>query len=157
MSTLDPRLHQTLDSARELFAMLSPPSTLAGTWRAEFVGPSWLGRLARLALPLSVLRGWYGKRFDIHGQGENLVLRAGVLQGIVPMLEVHKASKLDGHPAAVATYGPHTPLSLRYVEDELRALDADTLLGMMTFRIPGLRRLGLPFLLRRVPAAGGAS
>ena len=137
--------------------MLSPPQALAGTWRAEFVGPAWLPRLARLAMPLSVLRGWYGKRFDVQGRGENLVLRAGVLQGIVPMTEVHKPSKIDGRQAAVATYGPQSPLSLRYVEDELRALDADTLLGMMTFRIPGLRRLGLPFLLHRVPDSAGAS
>ena len=151
MPLTDPRLHQTLNSARALFAELPAPSRLAGVWRAEFVGPAWLPRLARAAMPLSVLRGWCGKRFDAQGRGENLVKRAGAVRGIVAMREVHQASKLDGLPVAVASYGAGTPLSLRYVEDELRRLDRDVLLGMMTFRIPGLRRLGLPFLLHRVP------
>lgn len=150
MSLTDPRLRQSLRSAQALFAELPAPATLAGVWRAEFVGPTWLGRLARIAMPLSVLRGWCGKRFDAQGRGENLVRRRGKISGIVPMRERHQASKLDGRPVAVAAYGAGTPLSLRYVEDELRELDAATLLGMMTFRIPGLRGLGLPFLLHRV-------
>lgn len=148
--TADPRLHRSLRSARALFAELSPPPSLAGTWRAEFVGPAWLPLLARLAMPLSVLRGWCGKRFDATGHGENLVRRGTLVRGIVPMREVHRPSKLDARLAAVATYGAQTPLSLRYVEDELRQLDRDTLLGMMTFRLPLLRRLGLPFVLHRV-------
>jgi len=151
MSELDPRLHQSLASARALFAQLSPPSALDGVWSAELVGPRWLPRLASWLMPLSVLRGWCGKRFDPSGYGENLVRRGGRVRGIVPMREVHQPSKLDGLPAVVATYGDETPLSLRYVEDEFRQLGDDTLLGMMTFRLPLLRRLGLPFLLRRVP------
>lgn len=149
MSSHDPRLRASLRSAREVFAECVPPSSLCGLWRAEFIGPPWLRLLARAAMPLSVLRGWRGKRFDAQGYGENLVRRSGSLLGIIPMSEVHRASRLDGRPVAVASYGTGTPLSLRYVEDELRRLDARTLIGMMTFRIRGLRGLGLPFLLHR--------
>ncbi len=151
MSEIDPRLRHSLASARALFAQLPPPAALAGVWRAELVGPGWLPRLASWLMPLSVLRGWCGKRFDASGHGENLVRRRGNVRGIVPMREVRQASKLDGLPATVATYGAETPLTLRYVEDEFRQLGVDTLFGMMTFRLPLLRRLGLPFLLHRVP------
>ncbi|MDD3764880.1 MAG: hypothetical protein PHP86_16425 [Nevskiales bacterium] len=140
----------TLASARALFAQLPPPPALAGTWRAELIGPRWLLAAAAVGMPLSVLRGWCGKRFAADGRGENLVRRGGELRGIIPMREAHQVSRLDGRPVVAATYDRSTPLSLRYVEDEFRQLGPDTLLGMMTFRLPLLRRLGLPFLLHRV-------
>lgn len=140
----------TLRGARACFATLPAPPRLEGLWRAEFAGPRWLRALAPLGLAVSVLRGWRGKRFDAAGRGENLVRRGGALLARVPMREEHRASKLDGRPAAVALYGADAPLTLRYVEDELRQLDAESLLGMMTLRIPGLRGVGLPFVLHRV-------
>ena len=137
-------------SALALFARLPPPAALAGCWRAEFVGPGWLRRLAPLGMRLSPLHGWRGKRFDAEGQGLNLVLRGGRLRGLVPMRQQARASRLDGRPVLASEYPADAPPLLRGIADEFRQLRADCLLGLMTIDRPGLRGVALPFLLHRV-------
>lgn len=137
-------------SAQALFAGLSPPAALTGCWRAEFVGPGWLRRLAPLGMSLSPLNGWRGKRFDAEGRGLNLVLRGGRVHGLVPMRQEARASRLDGRPVLASQYAADAPLLLRGVADEFRQLRTDCLLGLMTIDRPGLRGLALPFLLHRV-------
>src|SRR3546814_20332727 len=59
------------------------------------------------------------------------------------------ASWADRRPVAVVSYAADAPRPWRWIRDEVRVLDADTLLGMTFTDGPGVRRLGLPFLLRR--------
>lgn len=137
-------------SAQALFARLSPPASLAGCWRAEFVGPGWLRWLAPRGMWASPLYGWRGKRFDAEGQGLNLVRRGGRVQGVIPMRQEARASRLDGRPVLASRYAADAPWLLRGVADEFRQLHPDGLLGLMTIDRPGLRGLALPFLLHRV-------
>jgi hypothetical protein len=62
-------------------------------------------------------------------------------------------SRLDGRDGVELVYLPEdgrpAPLPWRWVRDELRAVDADTILGMTVVDLPLLRRFAFPFLLRR--------
>jgi hypothetical protein len=141
-----------LRAARRRFRGLPAPPNIAGHWRVEFCGPLWLRTLAPLGLSLSVLRGWRGKSFDAEGRGHNLIRRGGRLQPLFVMQAERRASRLDGGPVIATHYGEEAPLMLLRVSDEFRQLGADTLLGMMTIDLPGLRSLALPFLLHRAAA-----
>lgn len=145
---------RSLREAKTLFASLQPPVSLAGSWRAAFTGPGWLRALAPVGMALSPLAGWCGKRFDAEGQGINLIRRGAGIVPIVPMRVVARASAVDGAPVLATAYDERAPWLLRGVADEFRALDADTLLGLMTVARPGLRWVAFPFLLTRVPAGG---
>ena len=57
-------VHESLGHLRRLFTSLPAPVSLAGVYRAEFVGPAWLRTLAPPSLALGGLAGWWGKAFD---------------------------------------------------------------------------------------------
>ena len=58
-------------------------------------------------------------------------------------------SWLNGQPCAALGYGAATRLPWRWVRDELRQLDEQHCLCLTFVDLPGLRRLGFPFLLVR--------
>ena len=141
----------SLGAFRSAFAALTAPSldSLTGDYRAEFVGPAWLRRFAPPGLAITPLAGWLGKSFDGQGNGINLVRRRGVVQRVLPMRAQWLPSAVDGRPGVTLTYAPGSPFPFAYVVDELRTIEADTLLGLSFATVPGLRHLSMPFLLRR--------
>lgn len=140
-----------LGAFRAAFAALTAPDleSLVGDYRAEFVGPTWLRRFAPPGLAITPLAGWLGKSFDGQGNGINLVRRRGVVQRVLPMRAQWLPSRVDGRPGVTLTYAPGSPFPFAYVVDELRAIEADTLLGLSFAAAPWLARLPMPFLLRR--------
>ena len=77
----------------------------------------------------------------------NLVQRKGELRRIYPIRLVPSTSLLDGKPCLSVHYEAECPFPWPYVVDELRWLDASTLLGMTFVDRNPLRKLPLPFLL----------
>lgn len=57
--------HLSLRDFRELFTSLHVPGieTMRGIFQATFVGPSWLRTVAKPALAITGLGGWWGKEF----------------------------------------------------------------------------------------------
>ncbi len=141
----------SLGALRAAFTLLTTPSleSLAGAYRAEFVGPAWLRRFAPPGLVITPLAGWLGKAFDSQGHGINLVRRRGVVQRVLPMTTQWLPSRVDGRPCVTLVYAPGSPFPFAYIVDELRTIDADTLLGLSFAAAPWLARLPIPFLLRR--------
>ncbi len=141
---------QTLMSFQSLFASLAPPSQatgLAGVYQAEFVGPAWLRQIAPPGLALGGLGGWWGKRFDGQGHGHNLVYRRGELAPVLPMMVQAAPSRLDGKAGLTLCYPAGSPFPWPWIIDEVRQLDATTLLGMSLTTLHWAPRLALPFLL----------
>jgi len=147
----------SLGAFRTAFTLLASPSfeSLAGDYRAEFVGPAWLRRFAPPGLVITPLAGWLGKAFDSQGHGVNLVRRRGVVQRVLPMTAQWLPSRVDGRPGITLNYAPGSPFPFAYIVDELRMIDEDTLLGLSFAAVPWLARLPIPFLLRRIPVAFG--
>ncbi len=147
-------LPATLAGLRRLWGSLPAPhpGSLLGTRRAAFVGPVALRRVAPPGLGLLGLPRWLGKRFEAAPdglQGVNL-LREG--DGVREHLAMHAApgpSVLDGEPALIVTYADDAPLPWRHIRDEFRDTGDGTLLGMTVLDVPGARRIGTPFVLRR--------
>ena len=141
----------SLGALRAAFTLLTTPSleSLAGAYRAEFVGPAWLRRFAPPGLVITPLAGWLGKAFDSQGHGINLVRRRGEMQRVLPMTAQRRPSRVDGQPCVALAYTPGSPFPFAYIVDELRTIDADTLLGLSFAAAPWLARLPIPFLLRR--------
>lgn len=137
---------------RERFRTLSPPAPeqLTGFHRARFVGPGWLRHSAPVAIALGGLAGWQGKRFLGAGQATNVTATGERL----PLHVALDASWLDGRPAWRLDYGAAAPLPWRRVRDEVRELAPGCWLGMTLVDLPGLRRIGWPFLLVREPGDG---
>ena len=122
-----------------------PIDAMQGLFDGEFVGPRPVRSAFANGLALFGMRGWHGKRFDSPANGINR-LRDGT--GF-PMYARIDASYADGRKAIVATYGDSERPPFRWIRDEFRELDDDTLLGLSFVDAPGLRRVGTPFLLRR--------
>lgn len=124
--------------------------TVAGTYRAAFVGPALLRRLAPRAIALGGMPDWYGKSFYGSGRGINL-LRAddGTIREVMPMSTAVEGSWLDGEPALVVSYGQNAPIPWRWVRDEFRQLDETRLLGLTFVGGPWSRAVATPFLLVR--------
>jgi len=127
-----------------------------GTLRAEFVTP--LRQVAPVGLGLVGLPRWHGKRFAASTgfalDGVNLVRArdgSGTLEERLPMRAVLGSGVADGLPAVVVTYAADGPRPWRWVRDELRVGRDGSLVGMSYVDRPLLRRVGLPFLLRRSP------
>lgn len=127
------------------------PEELVGDWEAEFVRP--LRTLAPRGLGLVGLPDWYGKRFTGSPvSGVNLLRTPGTtpLAEVLPLQVGTGPGPADSRPTLRLTYPANARRPWRWVRDELRRLDADTLVGMTYLEVPGLRRAGTPFLLRRV-------
>ena len=138
----------SLSAWRARFLTLAVPSpvSIPGLRRVAFVGPFWLRGSAPSAIALGGLPGWLGKRFSSETQAIN-VLKSG--EERLPMQVELTSSWLDGKPVLVCRYGPDSPFPWRRVRDEFRVLSETTWLGMTVVDLPGLRRMGWPFLLTR--------
>lgn len=121
----------------------------AGDYRAEMTGPGWLRISSRPALACIGFKRWYGKRIAQDGQAINLKDNAGQLTECLPMMLQIEPSRIDGRRCWVLRYPASTHFPVRHMVDELRPLNENTMLGMSYTELPGLRRLGLPFLLHR--------
>lgn len=143
----------TVVSLRRAWRSLECPSLpdLVGDWEAEFVAP--LRRVAPVGLGWIGLPRWYGKRFHTDDRGlggVNLLRGPAGLTETMPMLVAPDLSRSDDHPVVLVQYAAGSPKPWPWVVDELRRLDADTLVGMTVVDVPGGRALGgTPFLLRR--------
>jgi hypothetical protein len=144
-------LTQPVRAYQDHFRSLNIPSDdeLEGRYKATFIGPAFLRYIAPKLLPLGGLKGWYGKAFSQETRAINLLDQKGRLIERVPMERAITQSKFDLRNALVLTYGPEAPLPLRALRDEFRWLDQKTLLGITIVDLPILRRITLPFLLRR--------
>ena len=123
-----------------------PLEAMQGLFDGELAGPKPLAAAYRAGLALFGMRGWHGKRFDTPAIGINR-LKDGT--GF-PMYARIEPSYADGRRAIVAVYGDRERPPFRWIRDEFRELDGDTLLGLSFVDAPGLRRLGAPFFLHRV-------
>lgn len=121
-------------------------AAMAGVYDGEFVGPRPLRSAFSNGLALFGMRGWHGKRFDTPTDGINR-LKEGT--GF-PMYARLAPSYDDGRAAIVATYGERERPPFRWIRDEFREYDDETLLGLSFLDAPGLKRIGTPFLLHRV-------
>lgn len=139
---------QNMRQALKLWPTLEMPdrSTLPGRWEASFVKP--LRVIAPAGLGLIGLPRWYGKDLTAEG-GINLLRTPSGLEQVMPMGLSEDQSWADGAPTLVGSYASGVRFPWRWVRDEFRTLDADTLLGLTFTDAPGLRAVGLPFLLER--------
>lgn len=143
---------QPIRAYLSLFEALPAPddALVNGQYLAEFIGPSWLTAIAPRLLPLGGLAGWAGKSFKENGDAINLLYKGSELAERVPMLRRTERSAIDTNTGLTLTYDKRAPLPLRSLRDELRSLDNNTLLGMTIVDLPLIKRLPMPFLLRRM-------
>jgi hypothetical protein len=141
--------HYKLRQFPALYTTLALPDipSLVGPFRGIFIGPGWLRVVAPPGLVVSGLGGWWGKYFQGDGSAINLVRRKGVLEKRLPMSLIQAPSMIDGKPGLGLHYVSENPFPWPYFVDEIRQLDADTLLGMMCAKPRLLGGLALPFLL----------
>ena len=139
-----------LHKFRELFSASHSPerTSIYGRYRAAFVGPGWLRKAAGPALVVSGLGGWWGKEFYQDGTAMNIVTRAGEFSMRFPMRFMNARSFIDGKDGLALHYQPGNPFPWPFVVDEIRQLDASTLLGMTMADVRGLRGLAFPFILQ---------
>jgi hypothetical protein len=100
------------------------------------------------------MRGWWGKQFRASGaggdtlEGENLLNRQGEIGESIPMTAEIAPSRVDGCATILIRYPPDAHWPHHRVNDELRPLDENTLLGL-SFGLPLAPRGGAPFILHR--------
>lgn len=141
----------SLIEIRKIFQQLSPPDEAfrVGFFRASFIGPWWLRKTASPSLSLTGLPNWQGKQFkDPHTATNILKTSAGLTEKYL-MACLQGSSKLDGKMSVYLDYGVNAPMPWRWVCDELRILDEQTLLCMTIIDLPILRHFPMPFLLSR--------
>lgn len=120
-----------------------------GFYRASFIGPWWLRLSARPSIALSGLNGWQGKKFIDDASATNILKNNSDLIEKLSMTCVEQPSGVDGKNAVVLLYGEQAPMPWRWVVDELRVLNENTLLCMTTINLPLLRHFSFPFILSR--------
>jgi hypothetical protein len=142
-------LHSSLGYYRRIFHILEVPeiAALRGVQRAEFVGPLWLRKTAGPAVALGGLRHWGGKEVDSEGHGMNLVQRRGRLERVLPMQAAIAMSLVDGQMGVSIGYAKDSPFPWPLIVDEVRRLDATTLLAFTVINVSGLRLMSSPFIL----------
>jgi hypothetical protein len=146
----------TTAQAREAFAAAPSPDLrqLVGRHRAEFVGDGWWRAAGPRVAAVAGMPGWWGKQFEAPAgdqavlEGHNLLMRHGQMLRSYPMRARVAPSRTDGVPSLVVSYPLPAPWQWRQVTDELRPLDADTLVGLTVTTLPTFPA-GLPFLLHR--------
>lgn len=141
----------SLGKLKRLFSSLpSPPDEMRkGSYRGTFIGPWWMRIQAPAFTALTGLPGWQGKKFVNPDLAVNVLLKGKALREGPQMRWVRCTSQLDGKASVALRYDADGPVPWRWVTDELRLVDATTILGMSVFDLPGLRSIGLPFLLIR--------
>ncbi len=146
------RLNQiSLGALRNLFSSLEIPAidSIAGTYRGSFAGPHWTRAAVRPALWMTGLGRWWGKELSSQGTAINLIRKGENLTTRFPMKIILGKSFIDGRDGLLLYYLPNHPILWLLVEDEIRRLDQNTLLGMTHSRIPIVGRLVLPFVLKK--------
>jgi hypothetical protein len=147
--------HASMSQLKALFSSLEPPSAAMrrGFFRARFIGPFWLRLLGRPSVEVSGLPGWQGKKFLSADDATNVLKKGERFNEALSMRIVHGTSRVDGRTGLALHYVPEggtaAPVPWRWVRDELRAVDPDTLLGMTVVDLPVLRSVPFPFLLER--------
>ena len=145
----------SIGALKKLFSSLPPPAPdmRRGFFRASFIGPAWLRATGRPSVAVSGLPGWQGKKFFNADDATNVLKKNGALVEALAMRVTPGISRVDGRQGVALHYVPQNgvpaPLPWRWVRDELRAVDANTLLGMTVIDLPLLRHLAFPFLLVR--------
>jgi hypothetical protein len=136
---------------KRLYADLTPLGRIAvtGTWRATFTGPAWLRAIAPRGLHLLRFGGWWGKEIHADGTAINLFFRDGHRTSAYPMAVSETRSLLDNKPCLATSYSANAPIPWRFVVDEFRALDENTLLGLTILGKPSTINPPLPFILQR--------
>lgn len=154
---MSPRLQTaSIGELKTLFSSLKPPAAAMrhGFFRAAFIGPAWLRLSARPSLEVSGLPGWQGKKFLGADDATNILKKGDALVEALAMHVTPGISQVDGQQGVALHYVPGTdgkpaPLPWRWVRDELRAVDDNTILGFTVINLPLLRRMAFPFLLIR--------
>lgn len=145
----------SLGELKQLFTSLPAPhpAMRQGFFRASFVGPAWLRLSARPSLELSGLPGWQGKKFLNADDATNILRKGDKLSESLAMRVTPGTSQIDGKQGLALHYVPQNgkpaPAPWRWVRDELRAIDDNTILGMTVINLPVLRHFAFPFLLTR--------
>ncbi len=142
---------QSIAKLKALFSTLQAPAAdmCSGFYRAEFIGPWWLRVTGRPSVAMSGLPGWQGKQFLSATTATNVLLKKGQTRHALLMRCVGDVSQVDGKQGLALHYGADAPLPWRWVRDEMRAVDAQHILGMTVINLPLLNRLSFPFLLVR--------
>lgn len=141
----------SLSEIKAEFKTLAPiPITMRqGFYRASFIGPWWLRLIAPPSIALSGLTHWQGKKFIDDATATNILKHNSGLIEKLSMSCVEQTSLVDGRHGVVLLYGMQAPLPWRWVVDELRVLDENTLLCMTTINLPLIRHFSFPFVLSR--------
>lgn len=129
----------------------APMEMRQGIYQAQFIGPWWITKSAGPSLSLSGLAGWYGKRFIQSDKATNLLMNRGEKSEKLEMRCADVVSLIDGAPTVALSYGEKAPMPWRWVIDELRTYDDQTLLCMTIVQLPILRHFPFPFILCRMP------
>ncbi len=141
----------SVSALKKLYSSLPVPDAgmRHGFFRASFIGPFWLRMSGRPTLELTGLPGWQGKRFITGDTATNVLLRKGERIDALNMSVANITSYVDGSAGVALRYGAEAPIPWRWVRDELRAIDGNTLLGITFVDLPVLRHFPMPFLLER--------
>lgn len=142
---------RSLSALKALFLQLppAPESMRSGFFRARFVGPWWLRLLGGPSVALGGLPGWQGKEFLDANHATNILQKQKQRVQALSMQVLPFTSPLDRKAGVALHYGHDAPVPWRWVTDELRRLDDNTLLCMTVIQLPLLRHLAFPFLLER--------
>lgn len=144
-------LTASLSQIRKVFNQLPAVSEKfrTGFYRASFIGPWWLRISAMPSIAMSGLSGWQGKKFfDVDTATNILKTKDGLKEKLQMSCKVG-SSLVDGQQGVALHYGVNAPIPWRWVKDEMRVLDDQTLLCMTVIDLPILRKMSFPFLLRR--------
>ncbi len=150
-----PLTHASLGELRKLFATLPAPAAgqRRGFFRATFIGPAFIRLTARPTLEITGLPGWQGKKFLNPDDATNILATGNTTREHLAMRVTPVTSYADGKPGLALTYPPQggkaAPAPWRWVRDEIRQLDENTILAFTFVDLPLLRHLGFPFLLVR--------
>lgn len=147
--------HAPLGELKDLFRTLPAPEAALrrGFFRASFIGPAFIRLTARPTLEITGLPGWQGKSFLDADNATNVLVKDGVTVQHLAMRVTPVTSYVDGKPGLALTYpaqhGRPAPAPWRWVRDEIRRFDENTLLAFTFVDLPLLRHIGFPFLLVR--------
>jgi len=126
-------------------------STSIGDYQAIIVGPKLMQFFAKITLPLIGFYRWKGKRLQGNGKGVNIYLDKNNKDFPKnPMNIATSASWLDRKPALILSYPAGSPFFCRFLRDELRRLDDDTIILVGWIDLPILRRSPNAMLLRKI-------
>lgn len=104
---------------------------------------------ARPTLNLTGLPNWQGKRFLTPHTATNVLLSKQGKVDALNMTLTAVTSYVDGKSGLALTYGSDAPAPWRWVRDELRMVDNNTILAITYVDLPILRLFPFPFVLQR--------